>query len=418
MLRETNTILGTAKKEGMIANIAEDSIIESGNMVTIKGKKLVNFGSCSYLGLELDSRIKEGIKDMVNRYGSMLSSSPAYLKLDAYQEAESLLSKIFDHEVLLSSTCTLGHLANLPILLNQNDLVLLDQQVHNSVTEAVNLASIKGFEIIRIKHNRIDLLKQLIEKNKDKYNKIWYLADGIYSMYGDAAPVLEIRELLDKYSNFYFYVDDAHGMGWAGKKGKGYVLSKMDYHERMILVSSLAKGVAAAGGVTIVPDPELNDLIRNCGSTHIFAGPIPPAMLGALNASLKILLSEELPVLQNSLHFKMNFFKQKAKEYQLPLITSNEPSPIFYLGIGDQQITFQMFEALKNAGYYTNVAIYPAVSEKKSGLRIPITNHHSIEQLEGVLSVIAEKLYTLLKKTDHDIEKIKSLYGLERSLAF
>jgi 7-keto-8-aminopelargonate synthetase-like enzyme len=384
--------------EGCLRNIANDSTIYGGDQVTIKNNKVVNFGSCSYLGIELDQRIKDGMQKMVEQYGSMLSSSPIYLRLEAYDEAERLLSEVFGHDAILSSTCTLGHLANIPVLIGANDLVLLDAQVHNSVVTATTLAATNGCTVRRIRHSRVDLLAQELEQNKDKYDKIWYMADGVYSMYGDVAPVHQVYELMNQYPNFYFYVDDAHGMGWTGKNGTGYILGEVDYHPQMVFVSSLAKGVAAAGGVTIIQDPDLRDAIRYGGNTHIFAGPIPPAMLGALNASLKILLSNDVNIMQDELQQKMNFFTNRAKEYNIPIVEKEVLTPVYFAKVGSTASTYKMFHILKEAGYYINTAFFPAVPQNKAGLRIPITNHHSFEQIDGLLSVIAENLPLVLEQ--------------------
>ncbi len=413
ILAKTNTALRELKMNGYTKNVTEDDAFSPGAKIRIRGNDLVNFGSCSYLGLELDQRIKNEMKDMIDRYGSLLSSSRVYLGLKAYREAEELLARVFDKDVIISSTCTLGHISNIPILVNKKDLVILDQQVHNSVVQATTLASAKGFKTIRVKHNRIDLLEGLIEENRDKYEKIWYMADGVYSMYGDVVPVKDVFGLLDKYPNFHFYVDDAHGMGWAGEKGRGYVLSKVGYHPRMTLVSSFAKGLAAAGGVTLVSDPLRKEYIENCGSTHIFSGPISPSMLGALNASLKILLSDELPKLQESLQKRMTFFVQKAGEYNIPLFGKTDLTPVFYIGIGNPRISRQIYKALEKEGYYVNIAVYPAVSEFRSGIRLPITNNNSIEQIDGFMTVLAENLFPLLKKENTNIEEVKSLFEIK-----
>ena len=82
------------------------------------------------------------------------------------------------------------------------------------------------------------MLERKIQQVRDKYTKIWYMIDGVYSMYGDVAPLDELNELAKKYPNLHFYVDDAHGMSWAGKNGAGCVFEKFktnnksfsDYH--------------------------------------------------------------------------------------------------------------------------------------------------------------------------------------------
>jgi 7-keto-8-aminopelargonate synthetase-like enzyme len=75
----------------------------------------------------------------------------------------------------------------------------------------------RGVHVEMIRHNRMDMLEDRIKALRQKYPRIWYMADGIYSMYGDASPVNDVYELMDKYPELYYYVDDAHGMSCYGK---------------------------------------------------------------------------------------------------------------------------------------------------------------------------------------------------------
>ena len=98
-------------------------------------------------------------------------------------------------------------------------------------------------------------------------------------MYGDYAPLDNLHELLEAYDNFYLYIDDAHGMSWTGKNGKGYVLEKIPPHEKMIVITSLNKAFCGVGGVAISSSSIFNQLMRNCGGPFIFSTPIfPPAL--------------------------------------------------------------------------------------------------------------------------------------------
>jgi 7-keto-8-aminopelargonate synthetase-like enzyme len=266
-------------KNGIFQVSLEDQQL-NGRTVTIGGNQVINFGSCSYLGLEVDERLKQGAIDAAHRYGTQYSSSRLFSSCNLYEELEDLFSKIFgNNPAILAATTTLTHLGALPILVQDDDLVILDHQVHGSVQLAVQLLKAKGTKVEMIKHNRMDMLEDLIKENPNKYNKIWYMADGLYSMYGDYAPLKEIQYLLEKYSTFHFYVDDAHGMSWAGKNGSGYVLSQMSMHPKMVLSTSLAKGFGTGGGVTVLSDREMMRKILTCGSSYTYSGPVQPPML-------------------------------------------------------------------------------------------------------------------------------------------
>src|SRR6185312_3354095 len=194
---------------------------------------VLNFGSCSYLGLEFDSRIKAGATEAIEKYGTQFSESRAYASLGLYKELENLLEKVFEAYCVITPTTTLGHIANIPVLIDDTDAIIMDQQVHNSVQTAVQIVKARGVHTELVRHNRMDLLETRIKELRSKHKKIWYMADGIYSMFGDCSPVDEIYSLMNQYPEFYYYVDDAHGMSIHGKYGRGFVLSNHDIHPKM-----------------------------------------------------------------------------------------------------------------------------------------------------------------------------------------
>jgi len=324
--RNTNKFINTIDE--CLTNGVENGIFQvsledktfNGREVTIAGRRVVNFGSCSYLGLEVDQRLKQGAIDATLSYGTQYSSSRLFSSCGLYEELEDLFYKIFDgNPAVLAATTTLSHLAALPILVQDDDLVIMDHQVHGSVQLAVQLLKARGIKVEMIKHNRMDMLEDLIKENPNKYNKIWYMADGLYSMYGDYAPLKDILCLLEKYPTFHFYVDDAHGMSWTGRRGNGYVLSQMSLHPKMVLTTSLAKGFGTGGGITVLADKEMMRKITTCGSSYTYSGPVQPPMLGASIASAKIHLTDEIYVLQSKLKSKLELAQSIIEKYDLPL---------------------------------------------------------------------------------------------------
>ena len=403
-----------AREARIIRLSADKQLIAKGNCVVVDGQPLVNFGSCSYVGLELDPRIKRGMINMVQKYGSQFSSSRVYLGIAEYAEYEELINQIFGMPTALASTTTLGHLANLPVLLRENDAVIVDQLAHASIQGAVQYAAATGFHAERIKHNNHIRLEECIWELSKTHDKVWYLADGIYSMHGDIAPLGEIYRLLNAYEKFHFYVDDAHGMGWAGQHGKGYVLDKYPFHERLYFTTSLAKGFAAAGGALVFPNAEMRRKVENCGGTMTFAGPIQPAVLGAGIASAKIHLSAEITERQHDVLGKIQYFLKRAKQFKLPLVGQDE-TPIFFIGIGSREVGYRMVHELKRAGYWTNLGVFPAVPQGKCGLRLPITQHHSREQIDGLLTTVAELLKCEERKGTFAMEKAYKTFRLNQA---
>lgn len=401
----------TAAHDLGISQVETEDEELDGRHIRIHGKDMINFGSCSYLGLELDPRLKAGAIEATKRYGTQFSSSRAYVSVGLYTELEGLFTKIFGQPVILCPSVTLAHLSNIPVLIGDQDVVILDAQVHECVQTAVQLLKPRNVTIEMIRHNKMDALEEKIKAHKDKHKKIWYMADGVYSMFGDFAPLSELVKLMDKYEQFHLYVDDAHGMSWSGKNGSGYVMSQIDFHPKMYLVTSANKAFGAAGGLLVFPDKASMKRVRNCGKTLIFSGPIQPPMLGAGIASAKIHLSNEIYTLQKRLQESIRFFNSTAKMYDLPLINEST-APINFIGVGKPAVGYSMVKRLMNLGYFVNISAYPSVSYNHTGLRVPVNLHHTKEDIDTVLKTIAEQLPLALSESNSSIKDVQKSFRL------
>jgi 7-keto-8-aminopelargonate synthetase-like enzyme len=406
-----NKLFTQSADNGILQLVTQDDRLD-GLHVTANGKKYTYFGSCSYLGLEVDERLKKAAIDAVERYGSQFSCSRTFLQMGLYEEIEGLLGQIFGKPTLLAPTTSLGHISCIPVVIGETDAVIADQQVHNSVRNAIQMVRGDGVYIETLPHNRMDMLETRIQILKQNHDRVWYFADGIYSMYGDAAPIGDIWQLMNKYEQFHVYFDDAHGMSWAGKHGRGYVLQNMPFHPRLILTSSLAKGFANCGGALVFDTEEQKRFIKNCGSSFIFSGPLQPAVLGAAIASAKIHLSDEIETLQNDLYENLLFFVEKSQQLNIPVI-STQLTPIFYIGTGKPEVGAKMFHHLMDQGIFCNHAMFPAVSVKNSGLRISLTRSHSIADINRLLETVAEAFPKILKEENYSIEEIYKDFNIE-----
>lgn len=414
MKNEFNEIinqLATKGKELGFYHLATQDESFDGRTITVNGKKFIFFSSCSYLGLETHPAMKQAAIEAVQRYGTQFSSSRMTVSMGMYEELEDLLGQIFGKPTYLAPTTSLGHIATIPTMMDENDAIIMDQQVHNSVKNAVQMVKPEGPHTEIIKHNRLDHLETRIQILRQNYKRVWYMADSVYSMFGDSAPFKEIHELLNRYEEFHLYVDDAHGMSWTGKNGRGYVLSKMPYHPRLILTTSLAKAFGSCGGALAFYDENQKNLIKNCSGPSIFSGPLQPAVLGASIASAKIHLSEEIETLQDELFERMFYFTQTAAKYGVPVV-SNELTPIFFIATGKKEVSYKLATHLQNAGYYCMTTVFPAVPMKNSGLRVTVHNHLTLKDIDGILACIAEGLPKILQEENSSIEEIYQTFGM------
>lgn len=365
----------------------------SGPEIIINEKPILNFGSCSYLGLEFEPDIISAACNAIAKYGTQFSASRAYISLGLYDELQSLLNKIFEAYCVITPTTTLGHIANIPVLINEDDAVIMDQQVHNSVQTAVQIIKARGVHIELLRHNRMDLLEERILALKEKHKKIWYMADGIYSMFGDCCPVDKVYTLLNRYQAFHFYVDDAHGMSIHGKNGRGFVLRHHPIHKKMALVSSLNKAFASGGAVLVFGDPELARKVGTVGGPLLSSGPMQPSGLGAAIASAKIHLSDTITKMQEELNDKIQFTASMFEKYKLPLVSS-AGAAIFFVGVSLPKLGHNLVKRMMDKGYYVNLGIFPTVPMKQTGIRFTVTRLHTAEQIENMIRTLSDE-YTI-----------------------
>ncbi len=398
------------KTLGILQLSTEDERLK-GRTFKAKGKELINFGSCSYMGLETDERLKAAAIEAVEKFGAQYSSSRSYVSLGLYNELESTFEKLFDKPTILAPSTSMGHFSAIPAIVSERDAVILDQQVHASVRTGVKLVQATGTYVEKIIHNDMARLEKRIVELGKEYEAVWYMADGIYSMYGDVAPIKELEALLNKYEHFHLYIDDAHGVGWFGENGKGFVLENMEFHDRMVLTASAAKSFGACGGLIVFPNQEVKDLVRNVGGTLMFSGPLQPATLAALLRSVQLHFTEEIKGMQNELSENISHFVTIATELGLP-VASNAHTPVFFIGAGTLQTGALLCRKMIDQGFYTNFAGFPAVAQANTGLRITITRHQKKEDITRLLETFEVELVKTLKENNYPIKKVFEAFDL------
>lgn len=389
-----------------------DNTSPTGRTIYMKDKEIINFGSCSYLGLEVDERIKAAAIEAIQSFGVHFSASRTFLCLPQYADLEELLTKIYSGHVQLAPTTTLGHVATLPTIIAPEDAVIFDMQVHHSVQTTLHQIRTQGSHVEVLRHNDINRLEKRIQKLRGTHKKIWYLADGVYSMYGDLAPIKELNELKHRYPQLHLYIDDAHGVSWTGYCGKGYVLKQLPDRERTFVAVSLGKAFGVGGAAIIFPDAETKLKVKNCGGPMLFSGPLQPSLLGAAVASAKIHLTDEIHLLQSSLNDRVKYCINLMKQNGIPVFADNDV-PIRFVAMGLPRVAFNMLNRLENEGFYLNAAVYPAVSMRRSGLRLALNCHQTLDDIKRLVDAITHHYPLVLKEENSSLEDIYRDFNIE-----
>lgn len=366
-------------------------------IIRYKDKSLVNFLTNSYLALENDPRVKKAAIDGIERYGVFSSVSRTYLSFDHYLELEEKLQKIFGLPTLIINNVSQGHFAYLPLIIGQNDAIITDQFVHKSVTMAVQYLKGGGVYSEVIRHNQMDDLENRIKVLSETYTKVWYLTDSVFSMQGDVAPFADLEMLLNKYEKFNMYIDDAHGMSWMGENGKGYCFHHIPHHDKMYVITSLNKGFGATNAAMIFPNQKTKDLVQTMGLPIIFSSPTLHAGITAASVLADIHLSEEIYERQAMLNERIKLFKQKVKEFDIPIISPKSHTPNGFIVLGNYEATIQFGKRMHDKGFIMSVASFPSIPIKHSGFRVSLSLHQTIKDVENLVENAAETMFDLEK---------------------
>jgi 7-keto-8-aminopelargonate synthetase-like enzyme len=406
-------IFSAGVRRGLLHNDVEDDVLD-GRHITVLGQRLVNLGSCSYLGLETDPRMKAAVRDAVDRYGTQYSSSRTYASAPLYQEVERELADLFGRPAIVTPSTSMGHLAAMPTLMGSRDLLLLDHQVHHSVHTAATLVQAGGSQVDLIPHNDLRTLERKLDEHRHTHRRVWYAVDGLYSMFADFFPAAELDDLAARHENLWLYVDDAHSASWTGQGGRGYALEHLSPATlaRTVVVLSLNKSFAAAGGVLTFPDAESRRLVATVGGPLIFSGPVQPPMLGAILASARLHRTPEIAALQQRLIDRIRLFNRLAARARLPLVSETE-APIRYVGAGVASVAYRLTERLRGAGFFVNTAAFPAVPAKRCGVRLTLTAHHTEDDVRGVVAALAEHLPAALADEGSTVEDLRRAFTRE-----
>ena len=407
-LEALSQVHSEARARGVYFRDAEGSSL-SGRDVRIGGQSMVSFSSCSYLGLEHHPALVDGVVEATRSYGTQFSSSRGYLSAPLYEELEALLSQMFGGHALVTSSTTLGHQSVLTALLTEKDGIVMDHQVHHSVQMAARLAQAAGAKVAIVRHNELERAAAEVERMCRTCENVWFACDGVFSMYGDLAPLRLLKHLLAISDKVKLYVDDAHGMSWAGDHGVGSFLSRMPFHDRMILATSLNKAFSAAGGVMVFPTAEMRQRVLDCGGPMVFSGPVQPPMLGAAVASAKLHLSDEIYLHQDALAERVCMVNRRMRELSIPLLVENE-APIFFVRMGLPRVAFRVVQRLMGEGYFINASVYPTVPMKRAGVRFAVTAAHRMEDIEGALGAMARIVPEVLDEEDVSAVMLDELF--------
>jgi 8-amino-7-oxononanoate synthase len=353
-----------------------------GTEVVIKGRKVIMIGSNNYLGLTTDPRVRQAAIDATAKYGTSCTGS-RFLNgtLELHVEAERRLAKFVGKEAaLMFSTGMQTNLGTISALVDRGDAVIVDKEDHASIYDGCRLAF---GEMKRYNHNDMVSLEKVLQSCSESAGKL-VVVDGIFSMGGDIAPLPEMVALCKKYGA-RLMVDDAHSLGVLGDHGRG-TANHFDVTDQVdLIMGTFSKSFASLGGF-IAGEEVVMHYVQHHARSFLFSASMPAGNVAAVLAALDI-MEQEPERIQKLWH---NSEKMRAGFKALGFDTGESVTPVIPIYIGDDMKTVFAWNALFQAGVYTNTVIPPAVPPNKSLLRTSYMATHTDEQLDRVLDIFAK----------------------------
>ena len=353
-----------------------------GPELVIDGRRMLAFCSNDYLGLAADPRLAEAMNRGVARYG--VGSGAAHLisgHSKAHHALEEELAEFTGRErALLFSTGYMANLGVISALLGRGDSVFEDRLNHASLIDG-GLLSRARFR--RYPHSDVEALAGQLESVSGGRRLV--VSDGVFSMDGDVAPVVELNGICRRH-DAWLMVDDAHGIGVLGPQGRGSVAAAgLGQDDVPILMGTLGKALGTSGAFVAGSGILIETLIQQARS-YIYTTAMPPAVAEATRASLRIAETEEWR--RERLQGLIVRFRHGARKIGLELMDSE--SPIQPVLLGESERANRWSEALRREGILVGAIRPPTVPDGSARLRITFSASHSAAQVEALLAVLGE----------------------------
>ncbi len=389
---------------------------------TGKPRDMIMMGSNNYLGLTTHPRVIEVAKSVMGKYGVGAGSVPLLAgTYDLHRELELKLAELKGCEdaIVLSS----GYITNLGFLqtmVKRGDIAIIDRYSHASIIDGclISEGSFKTF-----KHSDIDSLRDVLQGAKDKYRGKIIIADGVYSMDGDIAPLAQIIEVAKEYGAKVM-IDEAHATGVIGEMGRGtpshfHLEGKVD-----IVMGTLSKALGGIGGF-IASSRKVINYLRYYTRSFFYSTNIPPSTAASVIAAIEVMCSDTQ--LHKTLWKNIRFMKENLKTMGFNIGDSG--SAIIPIFIGDELTLKKMSKRFHEEGVYLNAIPYPAVSKGSERFRLSILATHTKEDLEQTLGVLEKvgkefgvirKIIPLqyLRNNKTIVQEVKSEKEIEESVRF
>jgi 8-amino-7-oxononanoate synthase len=357
-------------------NVVMEEII-SGTEAVVDGRRMILAGSNNYLGLSfdpdcIDAACKAARKEGTGTTGSRMANGT----FSGHVALEKELAEYFGrHRAIVFSTGYIANLAMLSTLVGSGEVILLDADCHASIYDGCRLGSA---EVVRFRHNDAEDLEKRLRRLEKRNTNVLVVAEGLYSMLGDRAPLADIVAVKQKYGA-YLMVDEAHSLGVLGENGRGLAEEAGVEDGVDFVVGTFSKSLGAIGGFCVSNHPEL-DLVRYASRPYVFTASSSPSIIASTRQALKILSTQ--PQLRRRLWENAHTLYKQLQD--LGFSVGPEPGPIVAVRLEDKAEAFALWSGLLEQGVYVNLVLPPATPDGNCLLRSSVSAGHTPEQMDRI----------------------------------
>ena len=366
------------KPEDELAELEKSSLRRK---LPVLDHSLKNYSSNDYLGLSQHSDVKAAYQAAIETYGAGSTASRLICGgAEPHHELELLIATAKGTEAALTfSSGYATAIGTITAVLKKGDTVILDKLCHASLIDGARMS---GATLRIFPHNNLTKLASLLGSvSKDENSRVLVITESIFSMDGDAAPLVEITQLTKKHGALLM-VDEAHALGILGKTGMGLaehlgVQNQIDFQ-----MGTLGKAAGVAGGY-IAASQTWIDLLINKSRSLIYSTAPPPGQTAAAVKALQIITSNEGVKLREKLWQNIQGFHDATG------IKTKPTSAIIPWMVGDADTALALSAQLRDQGYLIPAIRFPTVPHKTARLRITLSasdNSPSIYALADILN--------------------------------
>jgi len=374
-----------------------------GGTVKVGRKNVVMLASNNYLGLSNHVEIRRAAIQGIKEYGYGVASVRFICGTqDIHLKLEKKIAKFLGTEdAVLFSSCWAANEAFFASLTNEkmgiesyHDVIYSDRLNHASIIDGQRLCRAETADRKIYKHGDAEDLVRQLEEDKGKDYRVRIIAtDGVFSMEGDLAPLDRLVEIAQTYGAILF-VDDSHGVGVCGKRGRGTPEEKGVHGRVEVLTGTLGKAIGGAAGGYIAGKKILTDYIRQKARTYIFSNSLPPAIVYGATAAFDLLTRDRSLV--TKLHNNTQYFRKEIAALGFTVLEGGHP--IVPIMLGEASVAQAMSNELLKAGVYIRGLWYPVVPKGEARLRAQISAALSTKDIDRALNAfeaVGKKLKVL-----------------------